>query len=105
MAPTLPMAWHVVFLTVLYSYIREEFWREPISYLTLVLYIVRPARVLISLENPAAPLDSISSSTGGGGVRDQTTEDFPALNFHSKVRQSTSLGNLYLIECSNPPDH
>lgn len=100
------MAWLVVFLPACYRCIGGESWKEPASYLPMLCLIVRPT------QGPSlvykTQIDSGQLQPLYWGIREQMpqrAEAFLDLPFHPRCRQSPGLGRLYLIECSNHPQH
>lgn len=85
----------VVFITAPLKRIRGDSWKEPVSYLSLLLLIAKPSQspwlartTRLGLRTVAAPLLDEQRSN------DSASQAFPGLPFYPRVRQGPSLGNL-----------
>lgn len=100
------MAWLVVFLPACYRCIGGESWKEPASYLPMLLLIIRPTQgpsLVYKTQIASGQLQPFYwGNRRANALASWNLSDLP---FHSMCTPSPGLEKLYLTEFSSLPEH
>lgn len=103
---SLSMAWLVVFLPACYRCIGGESWKEPASYLPMLLLIIRPTQgpsLVYKTQIASGQLQPFYwGNRRANALASWNLSDLP---FHSMCTPSPGLEKLYLTEFSSLPEH